>query len=108
EQDHTKHIEAAQLGAWIAFDNFHEGRLERFVSLLKSMKEKGLLNKVLLSHDSGWFDPAKPEGGDFKGFMLIENLLIPELKENGFTQDNIDQILINNPTEVFTVKVRKI
>lgn len=108
EKDFSKQIEAAQQGVWIAFDKFTPSDTTEYVSFAKQMKEKGLLNKLMFSHDAGWFDPALPQGGNFRGFMDIEKYLIPALKENGFSQTDLDQIFIKNPAEAFTVKVRTI
>jgi phosphotriesterase-related protein len=107
EKDSTKQIEAAKMGAWIAFDNFSEKNLDRFVRFAKLMKEKGLLHKLMFSHDGGWYKPGEPGGGSFRGFTGIDDLLIPALKENGFTQDDLDQLFISNLAEAFSVRVRK-
>lgn len=108
EADSTKQIEAARRGAWIAFDNFRPDRLNHFVRFAILMKDQGLLNRLLFSHDAGWYKPGEPAGGNFRGFTDIDNFLIPALKENGFSQQDIDQLFIRNPAEAFTVKVRKI
>jgi len=108
EQDFAKHIEAAKMGAWIAFDNFTPNQLERFVAFALLMKKKSLLNKVLFSHDAGWYDPGKPDGGMFRGFTEIEELLIPALKKAGLKQKDIDQLFIVNPANAFKVQVRQL
>ncbi len=61
---------------------------------------------MLLSHDAGWYDPAKPEGGTFRGFELMFEAFLPSLKENGFSEAEIDRLTITNPAEAFTVRVR--
>jgi phosphotriesterase-related protein len=94
------------MGTWIAFDNFNEKQLERYVQFALLMKQKGLLNKVLFSHDAGWYDPGKPDGGQFRGFTEIENLLIPALLKSGLDQKDIDQLLITNPAEAFKIQIR--
>ncbi len=106
EPDSEKHIEAARMGAWIAFDNFNKKQLERYVEFALLMKQKGLLNKVLFSHDAGWYDPGKPDGGQFRGFTEIENLLIPALLQSGLDQKDIDQIFSVNPSEAFKIQIR--
>lgn len=106
EQDFTKHIKAAKMGAWIAFDNFTPAQLDRFVEFALIMKKQGLLNKVLFSHDAGWYDPGKPDGGKFRGFMEIEELLILALKKSGLKQKDIDQLFIVNPATAFKVEIR--
>lgn len=108
EQNLNKQIEAAKMGCWIAFDNFKPERLERYILFAQQMKNEGLLNRLLFSHDAGWYKPGQPNGGSFRGFTQIDKLLIPELLKNGFTQKDIDQIFIANPAEAFTVKTRLI
>lgn len=106
EQDFAKHIEAAKKGAWIAFDNFTPERLERYVEFALLMKKEGLLNKVLFSHDAGWYKPGEPNGGKFRGFTEIEELLIPALRKSGLQQKDIYQLFTINPATAFKVQIR--
>lgn len=106
EKDFNKHIEAAKMGTWIAFDNFKPDRLERYVEFTLLMKKQGLLGKILFSHDAGWYRPGEPNGGTFRGFTEIEELLIPALLENGLTQPDIHQLFVQNPSEAFKVRIR--
>ena len=106
EQNFAKHIEAAKMGAWIAFDNFTPQQLERFVEFALLMKKENLLSKVLFSHDAGWYDPAKPDGGKFRGFTEIEELLIPALLKSGLEPNDINQLFVVNPASAFRVQVR--
>lgn len=108
EQNLEKMIEAAKMGTWIAFDNFKPDRLERYIEFAGLMKKEGLLGKLLFSHDAGWYKPGQPEGGNFRGFTEIENLLIPALIKNGLTQPDIYQLFNQNPAEAFKVKIRLI
>ncbi len=107
EKDSTRQVEAAKQGAWIAFDNFNGKNLNQFVRFALLMKEKELLNRLMFSHDAGWYKPGEPGGGRFRGYSEIENQLIPALREKGFTQLDLDQVFILNPAEAFTVKIRK-
>ena len=81
EVDFNKHVEAARLGAWVAFDKFTPADTDRFVQFALLMKKEGLLNRVLFSHDAGWYKPGEPSGGEFRGYTDIENYLIPALKK---------------------------
>jgi phosphotriesterase-related protein len=108
EKDFNKHIEAAKLGTWIAFDNFNPKRLDRYVEFAITMKKQGLLHKVLFSHDAGWYKPDEPDGGTFRGFTEIDELLIPALLKGGLTQPDIHQLFTLNPSEAFKVKLRLI
>jgi phosphotriesterase-related protein len=106
EADFNKHIEAAKMGVWIAFDKFTREETERFVQFALLMKKEGLLGKVLFSHDAGWYKPGEQNGGEFRGFTDIEEFLIPALEKNGISQHDIYQIFTLNPAEAFKVKIR--
>lgn len=106
EKDNSKLIEAAKMGTWIAFDNFKPERLERYIQFILQMKKEGLLGHVLLSHDAGWYKPGEPDGGTFRGFTDIEEMLIPALLKRGLTQPDIYILFVQNPAEAFKVRVR--
>ena len=105
ETDFNKHIEAARKGVWIAFDSFKPKDLDKFVEFAVLMKKEGMLNKVLFSHDAGWYRPGEPGGGNFRGFTDIEELLIPALEKNGISQADIYQLFSANPAEAFRIKM---
>ena len=99
----------SQMGCWVAFDGIHEEMVTiiRFTDLLHFMKSTRQLNRVLLSHDAGWYQPGKPNGGEIRPYTALFNFLIPYVMSEGFTQKDIDQIIIKNPAEAFAVRVRK-
>ncbi|ERM84359.1 hypothetical protein P872_15045 [Rhodonellum psychrophilum GCM71 = DSM 17998] len=107
EQDFGKYLEAGKSKVWISLDGVVwdlDGHLERLVFA----KENDLLNQILISHDAGWYSPGEPDGGDFKEFTSIFKVLIPALKEKGFTQKELDLLLIENPRKVFALGMKKI
>jgi phosphotriesterase-related protein len=110
-------IKAAKEGVWISLDNVKYdpkavpgsiGTVQWFAERIVELKKQGLLNRVLLSHDSGWYEPGKSGGGSFSGYTDIFNYLIPELEKHGITKEEIDQILIKNPQEAFKIKIRRL
>jgi len=105
-KDENDFIKAAKMGAWISLDGIREGNLKENASILQILKSNNLLNRVLISHDAGWYKPGEENGGEFKGFTTITNQFIPLLKEKEFTEEAINQLLIKNPAEVFTLKKR--
>jgi phosphotriesterase-related protein len=106
EPDFQRIAEAAKRGAWIAFDGFSSKDLERYTEFIVFMKKQGLLDRILISHDAGWYRPGEPGGGSFRGFTDIENLLVPALREKGVSQQDIYQLLVLNPKEALQVKTR--
>jgi phosphotriesterase-related protein len=110
-------IRAAKEGVWISLDNIHKRSdiesgaqysIEWYADRIMELKKQGLLSRILISHDSGWYDPAKRGGGTFSGYTDIFDALIPALKTKGFTADDIDQILVKNPQEAFKIKIRRL
>ncbi len=108
EKDSMKHVEAAQMGAWVAFDAFRgsDSQLSQFVNIVLNMKQHNCLNRLLLSHDAGWFNPDKPDGSNYQPHTFIFEKLIPALKSAGITEAELNQIMVVNPARAFTVKER--
>ncbi|MCU0473564.1 MAG: hypothetical protein MUC93_09400 [Bacteroidales bacterium] len=110
-------ILGAKEGTWISLDNVRNRpnlkpgdrfSIDWYADRITELKNQGLINKILLSHDSGWYDPAKPGGGTINGYTDILEYLIPALKNRGFTDSDIDQLLIRNPAEAFTINIRRL
>jgi predicted metal-dependent phosphotriesterase family hydrolase len=97
EKDKTMHIRAAKMGAWISLDNIGVNN-DYYLEALAGLKEAGLLNKVLLSHDAGYYRPGEPDGGDFRGYTEIFKLL------KGFSEKDIEQLIIKNPAEALIIQ----
>jgi len=72
------------------------------------MKENNLLSKILLSHDAGWYHPGVENGGEYRGYTTLFEKLIPLLRKEKFSEKEIHQLLVANPAEAFTIRVRKI
>ncbi|MFN8240789.1 MAG: hypothetical protein U0X39_08570 [Bacteroidales bacterium] len=108
EKDFSKLAEAASQGTWVSFDKLNDDNTEEFITVLKFMKSRHLLNKVLLSHDAGWYDPMKVDGGSFRHFNTLFDKLIPEMEKEGFTREEIDLIVEKNPVNAFAVRVRSL
>lgn len=97
---------AAGQGAWVSFDGLRPETLPRHLDLCRLLRDEGRLDRVLLSHDAGWYDPAKPEGGTFRGFDLLFTQFVPALKKIGFSDADVRQLLVENPARAFTVGQR--
>src|SRR4030095_8865665 len=108
EKDKTLHVKAAKMGAWISLDGIGWGDFEEYVDFIDNLKSTELLNKVLISHDAGWYKPEEKDGGSFTGYTNVFVELIPLLRKRGFTGGDIQQLLVRNPAEAFGIRVRKI
>lgn len=108
ESEKSYHLNAAREGAWVSLDGIGWGDFDNYTDSIIRLNNEGLLNRVLISHDAGWYKPGETLGGDFIGFTNIFKEIIPRLTQNGFTDSDLDQLLITNPAEAMSIRVRKL
>lgn len=106
EEDEPLLAEAARRGAWVEFDGVHPDRIILHVALVAAMKQQGLLHRVLVSHDAGWYHVGAPGGGAFRPYDTLFTEFIPALRDEGFTDADIQQLVVTNPAEAYTVRTR--
>jgi phosphotriesterase-related protein len=108
EGDVKDNIALANQGMWISYDKMNDQpeTVELFMDHLRGMKEARLLHKVLLSHDAGWYKPGQENGGTIRSFTSIETILLPKMKESGFSEQEIHLLLVKNPEQAFGMRVR--
>lgn len=107
EEDMTKHIEVAQQGAWVEFDGLSPERIAQHATFVVNMKNEGLLSQVLISHDAGWYHVGEENGGDYRGYNTLFDGFIPALKNQGFTDKDIDMLIVLNPARAFEIQKRE-
>ncbi len=99
---------AADRGAWISCDGLNRNSITRHLHLCVELRKRGHLDRVLLSHDAGWFDPAKPGGGPYRGYALLFAEFVPLLQKNSFNAAEIKRLTVRNPAEALVVRVRAV
>ncbi len=102
EPDFALHLEIARRGAWIEYDGIGDeaqdaGYIERILRVL----EAGLGDRLLLSHDRGWYDPAQPGGGIPKPYTPLSERFLPKLRVTGLDEATIRQLTHTNPFRAF-------
>ncbi len=102
EEDFNRYKEAAEIGVWISLDAV-AWDIPGHVKRLLFAKQNNLLERILISHDAGWYRPGELNGGEFRGYTLLFDELIPALKSNGFSQSDLDLLLIDNPKKAFAL-----
>lgn len=107
EKDPAYHIAAAKQGGWVSFDGVSPQTVEAHLACLQTMKREGLLGRVLVSQDAGWYHVGEPGGGSYRNYNSVFDELLPAMRQNGFTQPEINRVFIDNPAEAFAIKVRK-
>lgn len=107
EKGTESHVKAAEMGAWVEIDGISMQNYEDYAKQVKALQEAGLLNKVLVSCDAGWYHVGEPEGGKYRSHAAIFNSFVPALKSLGLKDQEVEQLLAVNPAEAFTIRVRK-
>ena len=99
------HLEAARRGVYVEFDAI--GARPDFTAQLNyvtSLIEAGYTDRILLSHDAGWYEPGQPGGrpsGGVRGFTALVKDFLPLLHSRGIQEDIIHQITVENPFLAF-------
>lgn len=109
EKDPALHKSAAMQGAWIEFDGLNETNVDEYTVYARRARDEGYLNKLLISHDAGWYQVGEPEPavGVFRGYVVLATALVPALASEGFTKEEISMITFKNPGNAFSVRIRK-
>ena len=71
------------------------------INFIVQLVEEGYVSKIVLAHDICFKTAITKYGGH--GFAHILENIVPRMKEKGVTQDNIDQMLIENPKKLLTI-----
>lgn len=105
-------IRAAKMGTWISLDNLNLDQQQGskydvawYADRIQDLKEAGFLNRVLISHDAGWYKPGEENGGSFREFTGIFTALVPALREVGLSQEDINLLLEINPRNTFSIRI---
>jgi phosphotriesterase-related protein len=109
--------ELARRGAWVEFDTIGHPRPEgvpgpeddaahsdmMHVAVIQQMLDAGLGDRILLSMDSGWFDPRRPDcrAGCIRGYTYLSETFLPILHNTGVDEATIDKLTRENPFHAF-------
>ncbi|MPR36989.1 phosphotriesterase family protein [Salmonirosea aquatica] len=104
ETDKNLYTTAARQGAWVSLDGIGWGDTEPYAAWIAQMKSDRQLNRLLISHDAGWYRPeADDPMAKFVGYTQLFDTLIPLLSKRGLTRHDIDQLLVKNPAKAFGI-----
>jgi len=96
EKDHAYHERVARAGAWVEFDGIGPKTRGWHLDCVRFMEGKGLLDHTLVSQDSGWYNPAEPGGGEYRGYTYIYTDFLPALGAEARKQ-----LMVINPRQAF-------
>jgi phosphotriesterase-related protein len=98
-------IELARQGCWIELDGLGWGADDRHEAHTLALVSSGHTNRVLLSHDAGWYHVGEPGGGAVKPFTPLTDTFIPQLRRRGLDEATIKQLTWANPAQAFALRV---
>lgn len=101
DPDFNLHLEMARRGAWLEYDGIGNGDDEFYLEYIPRALDAGLVDQVMLSHDRGWYDPAKPGGGEPKPFTYLFEQFLPKLAAAGVDEATIHRLTHTNPFRAF-------
>jgi phosphotriesterase-related protein len=101
EPDFNWHLEIAGRGAWLEYDGIGYGDDEAYLERISKVLDAGLAPQLLLSQDRGWYDPAKPGGGEPKPFTYLVEHFLPKLRGIGVDEATIHMLTHSNPFKAF-------
>jgi phosphotriesterase-related protein len=96
ERDHSIHERMARAGAWVEFDGIGPKSADWHVECVRFMASKDLLNRTLISQDSGWYRVGEPGGGEYRGYTYIYTDFLPRLDARW-----IKPLMWDNPRRAF-------
>ncbi|UCC62859.1 MAG: esterase [Anaerolineae bacterium] len=103
EPDFELNLEVARRGAWISYDGIGSEDSDDgfYVERIQRMLDAGFGDRVILSHDRGWYDPAQPGGGTPRPFTYISQQFLPRLRSAGADEATIRRLTQDNPFRAF-------
>jgi phosphotriesterase-related protein len=102
ETDLGYHDEAVSRGAWIEYDHVSRDPDEEVRALILRALEAGHADNLLVSHDVGWFDPARPGGGMPRPYTHLSDVMIPLLRASGVDDGTLRVLTEDNPFRAYS------
>jgi phosphotriesterase-related protein len=104
ESDTAIHKELAARGVYIELDSVGNSNEEdeKILKTIRLLAEAGFSDRILISHDAGWYNPGQPNGGKQRGYTSLVNSFLPKLKKAGFDNAFLRKLTHENPFNAFS------
>jgi predicted metal-dependent phosphotriesterase family hydrolase len=102
EKDRTIHRRLAAEGVWVSLDGVSEKSLDAHVGAVADLARAGLLGRVLVSQDAGWYHVGEPGGGEFRPYTFLFDTFLPALRKAGLTEVDTRRLMVDNPARALT------
>ena len=106
ESNRNVHRQVAALGGYIEFDNlgWNPGQDLTHIAAIRELLDAGHGDRILLSHDAGWYRPGVSNGGTQKPYTYLVEIFVPKLRSAGIDDATIRMITETNPIRAFGFK----
>ena len=100
--------EATRRGAYVELDTVGAPfqSQEELLRTALVLIEAGLIDHLLLSHDAGWYNPARADGlpdDGYRGYTALVSEFIPALLRSGISEEQVRRITVENPARAFAI-----
>lgn len=103
EHDPAVIVRGARRGAWISLDGVSPQSAERHLALVTALADAGVLDRVLLSHDAGWYRVGEPDGGEYRPHTSLFDDLLPVMRTR-LGDAAITRVLEHNPARALGLR----
>jgi len=106
ESNRNLHLQLAARGVYIEFDSlgWNPSQDSTYIAAIKNLLAAGHGDRILLSHDAGWYQPGQANGGTQKPFTYLIDTFILKLRDAGVDDATIRMITQTNPVRAFGFK----
>ncbi len=108
ERDRSIHLKAAKEGVWLEFDGVSKRSLGQHVQAGLDLIRAGYLERLLFSHDAGWYHVGEERGGNYRGYTELFEVFLPALRAKGITDSQIKNLTVKNPARAFTIGIKRL
>jgi phosphotriesterase-related protein len=101
---YEQNLTIARRGAWIEYDgigNQEWVKDEEYITRIRRLWDAGFGDRILLSHDRGWYQPDLPNGGIPLPFTYLVETFLPQLRAAGIDEAAVRQMTQINPFRAF-------
>jgi len=103
EEDPEALVRLARLGVWIELDGLAFNADDNHSKKLHYLLDKGLEQKIMLSHDGGWYNIGEENGGKITPYTHLCKKFLPRLRREGVPDSILQMITVSNPARAFAV-----
>ncbi len=109
ERDLSFHKQLAGRGVYIELDSVGGSAEEdaRLVNMVKELINAGHRDRLLLSHDAGWYNPGQLNGGTQRPYTALLAAFVPALRAAGFDETTLHCLIAENPRRAFALRKRR-